>query len=146
MHRSRSKHRGYVILFTLIIISILMIMSLYMFKLELSKKMRNYSYGCIELNEDILSVQREHLLGRLNKFIEHKCTDINEENVSLILNEVNNEKINYEKSFVKYDNKSKNIILNLKDNRGIKVKEIYNFKVDKELNIVKFTYLKFNNK
>ncbi|ABK61066.1 hypothetical protein [Clostridium novyi] len=141
MYRFKSKHRGYIVVFTLIIISIIMGIFLYSFKLEVSKKMRNYSYKSIELSDDIYSKQREYLLARLNNFITEKCKDINEENLNLILNSVNDETVSYENTFVKFDDKNKNIILNLQNEKGVKREDVYNYEIDEKSNIVRFKYL-----
>lgn len=133
-------------MFTLIIISIIMGIFLYSFKLELSKKMWNYSYKSIELNEDIYSKQREYLLARLNRFIKERCKDINEENLNSILNSVNEKTISYENTFIKFDNENKNIILNLQNEKGIKREDIYNYEIDKKSNVVRFKYLVSNYK
>lgn len=146
MCRFKSKHRGYIVLVTLIIISIILSLFLCSFKLEVSKKLQNYSYKSIELNEDIYSKQREYLLARLNNFITEKCKEINEENLNLILNSVNDENISYENTFIKFDNENKNIILNLQDEKGVIREDVYNYEIDQKSNIVRFKYLISNYK
>ncbi len=146
MCRFKSKHRGYIVLITLIIISIILSLFLCSFKLEVSKKLQNYRYKSIELNEDIYSKQREYLLARLNKFITEKCKEINEENLNLILNSVNDENISYENTFIKFDNENKNIILNLQDEKGVIREDVYNYEIDQKSNIVRFKYLISNYK
>ncbi|NEZ50115.1 hypothetical protein FDB54_10890 [Clostridium botulinum] len=141
MYRSKTKYKGYIVTFTLIIISIIMSIFLYLFNIEISKKMRNHSYKSIELNEDIYSKKREYILARLNRYIMENFKYINEDNIELILNNINDQDITYENAFVRFDNENKNIIVNLENEKGVKIEEIYNYELDKNYNIVRFKYL-----
>ncbi|MCY6483742.1 hypothetical protein OW763_05185 [Clostridium aestuarii] len=129
-------------IFTLLVLSLLVIAMLYVFKIEIIKKQDNVNLIKYGLNRDIYENDREHLKYKLSVHIKKNQESLNEEIIKKILSGIDNKDIIYNKSFVKYDLESKNITLDLVSETGSKIKEYYRCEKDKVNNKIRFELVK----
>src|SRR3712207_2376246 len=106
MHWIKKRKSGFIIIFTLITVSILMLIVLYSFRLEIIENGYNVQKN-IALKEENDSRKREYILTKLGRYIKANMKeDMSDITFNSILFKINENHISFEDVFAKLDRKS----------------------------------------
>ncbi|EES91269.1 conserved hypothetical protein [Clostridium botulinum D str. 1873] len=118
MHWIKKRKSGFIIIFTLITVSILMLIVLYSFRLEIIENGYNVQKN-IALKEENDSRKREYLLTKIGRYIKANMKDdMNDITFNSILFKINENHISFEDVFAKFDNINKNILIYFPNEKG----------------------------
>lgn len=133
MYWFRKNKSGFISVFTLIIVSIIMTYMSYILKIHLSQKSYNDIRKSLKCKHDIYGRKRECILTRLSKYIKNNM-DIKDN----IFSEINEGNIKFEDVIVKCDSSSKEIYVYFPYKLDVLRCETYLCNIDVQSKIVKF--------
>lgn len=138
MFRIKQSRKGYVLVYTLIILSLLFSITILSFKIELMRKKYNDISIETQILENKFEKERAYLLSKTSKEIQNilGSKELNKDDVHNVLTELN--KLHFNSSFMEYNKSSKKIVLNIVSIEGIKKVEYYDYVIESESNKIKF--------
>ncbi|KEI07113.1 hypothetical protein [Clostridium botulinum] len=135
MYWAKKRKPGFIIIFTLIVVSTLMLIMLYIFRIQLIRNSYNNIQKNILLKEEIYSKKRECVLTKLSQYIKSNMKeDMSDSSLNSILYKINENHINFQDVFVKFDNVNKNILIYFPNEKGTLRCEAYLCSRDMESN------------
>lgn len=131
--------KGYILLYTQIILLLCILLVLIGFKLIIDQKANLYTFEKYVLNEKKDKKYKEYMLTSLNDFIKAKLVSINKEEIKNYFTLYGDKSIAiYENSNIRYSLEKDRFILTYQYEEGILKKDEYNYEVINEL--VKYTF------
>lgn len=139
MFWNKQIRKGYVLIYTIIILSLLIGISILSFKIELMRKKYNDISVSTQILKNDFERERAYLLSKASKSIKENLGDkvLNEDEVHNILLQL--KKIEFNSSFLQYRKSDKKIILNIFNERGEKKVEYYSYIISQPNKIVFIT-------
>lgn len=138
MFWNKKYKKGFIELYTLIIVFIVFVMLMFSFRLEIMKKRYNNSSINLQLAQNEYEKYRIYLFNNINKYI----ADINDaavltiENIHNILKDM--DKVYYNSCYLEYDKENRNIIIHIFPETETSRVEYYSYSVDPNTNKIIF--------
>ncbi len=138
MFRVKQSRNGYVLVYTLIILSLLFSVTILSFKIELMRKKYNDLSIETQILDNKFQKERSYLLSKTSNEIQNilGSKELSKDEIHNALIELN--KLYFNSSFMEYNKNSKKIVLNIVTIEGIKKVEYYNYVIESESNKIKF--------
>lgn len=138
MSRVKKNRKGYIVIYTVVILSLIISAFLLTFNIELMRKRYNDMAVEIQIVKDDFEKERAYLLSKASKYIRENLGNniLTEDEVHKIF--IMLERIEFKDSFLEYRKNDKKIILHIFNEKGTKKIEYYTYMIKEEINKLVF--------